>query len=134
MLFSELGLLKVGKATPWTVGSRVRDAGDKLRIRLLADSGAEVPITSDSEAWAIALFGGKNALWADGERVEHAAAGRLAHNVGARSVPYTEGKEWLHHSSTADVDWPTEFHRAVCDTLEFLGHERADAASPRRVR
>ena len=91
-LFPELGLLKVGKATPWTVRSRVKDAADKLRIRQ-ADSGAGRPITYEAIAWAIPLFGDENVLWAVSERVEHAAAGRLAYNVGATSVDHTEGKE-----------------------------------------
>ena len=31
--FPELGLLKVGRATPWTVRNRVRDAAEKIRVR-----------------------------------------------------------------------------------------------------
>jgi len=77
-LFPELGLLKVGKATPWTVRNRVKHAAAKLRIRQ-ADSGLERPITCEAIAWAIPLFGDNNVLWAVSERVEHAAAGRLAH-------------------------------------------------------
>ncbi len=107
-LFPELGLLKVGKATPWTVRNRVKDAADKVRIRQ-ADSGLERPITCEAIAWAIPLFGDENVLWAVSERVEHAAAGRLAHNVGATSVAHTEGKEWLRHDPIGDVDWPIEF-------------------------
>jgi hypothetical protein len=131
-LFPELGLLKVGKATPWTVRSRVKDAADKLRIRQ-ADSGAERPIHCEPIAWAIPLFGDQNVLWAVSERVEHAAAGRLAYNVGATSVDHTEGKEWLRHDPVAGVDWPTEFHRAVCETLAFFGHDEAKAGQPRRL-
>jgi hypothetical protein len=129
-LFPELGLLKVGKATPWTVRSRVKDAADKLRIRQ-ADSGVERPISSKAIAWAIPLFGDENVLWAVSERVEHAAAGRLAHNVGATSVDHTEGKEWLRHNLLGGVDWPTEFHRAVCETLAFFGHDEAHAGQSR---
>ncbi len=70
-------------------------------------------------------------LWAVSERVEHAAAGRLAHNVAARSVDHTEGKEWLRHEPIGDVDWPTEFHRAVRQTLALLGHDEANAGKPR---
>ena len=65
------------------------------------------------------------------ERVGHAGAGRLAYNVGATSVDLTEGKEWLRHDPLAAVDWPTEFHRAVCDTLAFFGHDKAKAGQPR---
>jgi hypothetical protein len=129
-LFPELGVLKVGKATPWTVRSRVNDAADKSRIRQ-ADSGVERPIRSEAVAWAIPLFGDENVLWAVSERVEHAAAGRLARNVGATSVAHTEGKEWLRHDRIGDVDWPTEFHRAVCETLAFFGHDEEDAGQPR---
>lgn len=130
-LFPELGVLKVGKATPWTVGDRVRDAAGKLRIRQ-ADSGRDLlPISCEARAWAVSL-GDENMLWAVSERVEHAAAGRLALNVGATSVPYTEGKEWLRHDRIGDIDWPIEFHRAICETLEFLGHE-AVADPPRSV-
>ncbi len=131
-LFPEPGLLKVAKASPWTVRARVRDAADKLRIRQ-ADSGVERPISCEAVAWAIPLFGDENVLWAVSERVEHAAAGRLAHNVGASSVDHTEGKECLRHDRIADVDWPTEFHRAVCETLAFLGHDEAAAGEPRPV-
>lgn len=131
-LFPDLGILKVGKATPWTVGSRVKDAAQKLRIRQ-ADSGIEHPISCEAVAWTIRLFGEENVLWAVSERVEHAAAGRLAHNVGASSVEYTEGKEWLRHDRIGDVDWPTEFHRAVYETLAFLGHDQANAGHPRPV-
>jgi hypothetical protein len=129
-LFPDLGVLKVGKATPWTVRSRVKDAADKSRIRQ-ADSGAERPISCEAVAWAIPLFGDENVLWAVSERVEHAAAGRLAHNVGATSVAHTEGKEWLRHDRIGEVDWSTEFHRAVCETLAFFGDEEADAGTPR---
>jgi hypothetical protein len=102
--FPEMGLLKVGKATPWTVRSRVKDAADKLRIRQ-TENGAERPITCKAVAWAIRLFGDENVVWAVSERVEHSAAGRLAYNVGATSVPHTEGKEWLRHNSIESVDW-----------------------------
>ncbi len=78
----ELRILKVGKATPWTVRDRVNDAADKLRIRR-RDNGTEQPITSEPVAWTIPLFGDRTVLWAVSERVEHAATGRLAHNVGA---------------------------------------------------
>ncbi|MGI8595546.1 MAG: hypothetical protein ACR2ML_14510 [Solirubrobacteraceae bacterium] len=131
-LFPELGLLKVGKATPWTVHNRVKDAADKLRIRQ-AYGGVERPITCEAIAWAVPLFGDENVLWAVSERVEHAAAGRLAHNVGATSVAYTEGKEWLRPDPIRDVDWPTQFHRAVCETLAFFGHDEANAGKPRRL-
>jgi hypothetical protein len=131
-LFPELGILKVGKATPWTVRSRVKDAADKLRVRQ-ADSEVERPITCDPIAWTIPLFGDENVLWGVSERVEHAAAGRLAHNVGATSVDHTEGKEWLRHDLIGAVDWPAEFHRAVRETLAFLGHDEDDAGQPRRL-
>jgi hypothetical protein len=65
------------------------------------------------------------------ERVEHAVAGRLAHNVRATSVDHTEGKEWLRRDPIGDVDWPTEFHRAVCETLAFFGQHEAGAGQPR---
>jgi hypothetical protein len=129
-LFPELGVLKVGKATPWTVRSRVKAATEKLRIRQ-TDTGVEHPITGEAIAWAIPLFGNENVLWAVSERVEHAAAGRLAHNVGASPVDYTEGKEWLRHDLVGDVDWPTEFYRAVCETLAVFGHDKARAGQPR---
>lgn len=82
-------------------------------------------------AWAVTLFGEENTLWAVSERVEHAAAGRLAHNVGAASVDHTEGKEWLRHDAVGDVDWKAELHRAVCETLTFFGHDESDAERPR---
>jgi hypothetical protein len=129
-LFPELGLIKVGKATPSTVRSRVRDAAGKLRIRQ-ADTGEELPIACEATAWAVQLFGDENVLWAVSERVEHAAAGRLARNVGATSVAHTEGKEWLRHDLVSDVDWPAELHRAVRETLTFLGHDEEDAGQPR---
>jgi hypothetical protein len=129
-VFTELGLIKVGKATPWTVRSRVNDAADKLRLRR-AETDSAPPVSAEPVAWAIRLFGDENVLWAVSERVEHAAAGRLAHNVRATSVAHTEGKEWLHHESIASVDWPTEFHRAVSETLAFFGHGEADAGHPR---
>ena len=132
MLFPELGLLKVGKATTWTLHNRVKDAADKLRIRQV-DSGVEHPMGSEAIAWAIALFGDENVLWAVSERVEHAAAGRLAHNVGATSVAHAEGKEWLRHDQIDGVDWPTAFHRAVCETLAFFGEDEANAGPPRRA-
>jgi len=127
-VFTELGILKVGKATPWTVRKRVNDAADRSRR---TGNGTEQPITSEPVAWAIPLFGDKTMLWAVTERVEHAAAGRLAHNVGATSVGHAEGKEWLRHDGIGDVDWPIEFHRAVCETLAFFGHHEADAGDPR---
>ena len=131
-VFTELGILKVGKATPWTVRERVNDAADKSRIRQ-TDNGTEQPITSEPVAWAIPLFGDKPVLWAVTERVEHATAGRLAHNVGAKSVGHAEGKEWLRHDGIGDIDWRIEFHRAVCQTLAFLGHHETDAGDPRLV-
>lgn len=131
-VFFELGILKVGKATPWTVGLRVRDAAGKLRLRQ-TDNGVERPITCEPTAWAVALFGGKPVLWSVSEWVEHAAAGRLAHNVGAKSVDHSEGKEWLRHETIREIDWPTEFHRAIRDTLEFLGDKEAEAGQPRLV-
>ena len=132
VVFAELGLLKVGKATPWTVRSRVKAAADKLRIRL-DDGRTEQPLIGEPTAWSVALFGKENALWAVSERVEHAAAGRLAHNVGAESVEHTEGKEWLRHSSVGDIDWPAEFHRAVSETLAFLGRAESEAGTPRHL-
>jgi hypothetical protein len=77
------------------------------------------------------MFGDENVLWAVSERVEHAGAGRLAHNVGATSVAHTEGKEWLRHDRVGDVDWSTEFHRTVCEALACFGHDEADAGPPR---
>jgi hypothetical protein len=82
-------------------------------------------------AWAISLFEGENKLWAVSERVEHAAAGRLAYNVGATEALHTEGKEWLRHDAPSNVDWQNEFQRAVRETLTFLGHDEATAGSPR---
>lgn len=131
-LFREIGLLKVGKATPWTVRSRIKDATDKVRIRQ-KDSDAERPIPSEPDAWSIPLFGDENVLWAVSERIEHAAAGRLAHNVGASSVDHTEGKEWLRHDAVDNVDWETEFSRALRETLDFLGHAEAAAGEPRTL-
>ena len=131
-LFPDLGRLKVGKATPWTVRGRVRDAAEKLRARQ-AEAGADTASAADPVAWSIALFGERNVLWAVSERVEHAAAGRLAHNVGADSVDHAEGKEWLCHVDASEVDWATEFHRAVRETLVFLGHAESDAGPPRSV-
>jgi hypothetical protein len=84
------------------VRARVRDAAAKLRIRQ-ADTGVERLIDCAAFAWSIELFGDENVLWAVSERVEHAAAGRLAHSVGAKSVAHTEGKEWLRHDSVGDV-------------------------------
>lgn len=130
-VFFELERLKVGKATPGTVGLRVRDAANKLRLRQ-AD-GVERPTTCEPTAWTVALFGGKPVLWSESEWVEHAAAGRLADNVGAKSVDRTEGKEWLRHETIREIDWRTEFHRAIRDTLEFLGHKEAEAGQPRLV-
>ena len=131
-VFHELGLLKVGKATPWTVRSRVTDAAEKLRIRQ-TETGTERPIACVPVAWAMTLFGDENTLWAVSERVEHAAAGRLAHNVRATSVDHAEGKEWLGFDATRDIDWEAEFHRAVCQTLTFFGHNESDAGRPRSV-
>jgi hypothetical protein len=65
------------------------------------------------------------------ERVEHSAAGRLAHNIGAAPVAHTMGKEWLRHETMSDVDWYAEFHRAVRETLVFFGHDAANASHPR---
>jgi len=86
-----------------------------------------------SVAWAMTLFGDENTPWAVSERVEHAAAGRLAHNVRATSVDHAEGKEWLGFDATRDVDWEAEFHRAVCQTLTFFGHNESDAGRPRSL-
>ena len=127
--FFEFGLIKVGKATPWTVRSRVREAAKKLRIRQ-TDTGSESPIACEPRAWAVTLFGDENTLWAVSERVEHAAAGRLAHNVGATSVDHTEGKEWLRHDAINEIDWEAELYRAVRETLTFLGHNESDAGRP----
>lgn len=129
-VFPDLGVLKVGKATPWTVRSRV--AADKLRIRQ-ADDSLERPIIRDRKAWFVPLFDEEAVLWSVSERVEHAAAGKLARNVRASSVDYTQGKEWLHHDNIGAVVWPTEFHRAVKETLVFLGHDEADAGCPQVV-
>ena len=82
-------------------------------------------------ALAISLFEGENKLWAVSERVEHAAAGRLAYNVGATEALHTEGKEWLRHEAMGEVDWEAEFHRAVSQTLRFFGHNESDAGRPR---
>lgn len=131
-VFFELGFLKVGKATPWTVESRVKDAAAKLRLRR-AEDGVEYPVNCEPMAWKVSLFGGESVLWSVSERVEHAAAGRLAYNVGAASVEHTHGKEWLSHRSIGDIDWRTEFHRAIGETLVFLGHDEAKAGEPRRV-
>lgn len=131
-VFFELKRLKVGKATPRTVGSRVKDAANKLRIRQL-DNGVERPVICQPTAWTVALFGGKPVSWSVSEWVEHAAAGRLADNVGATSVDRTEGKEWLRHETIREICWPTEFHRAIVEALEFLGHSEAEAGEPRRL-
>ena len=122
----------MGKALPWTVRSRVRVATEKTRIRQV-DTGAEVSVTAAPVAWEVPLFDGRPTLWAIAERVEHAVAGRLAFNIGADSVDHTEGKEWLRHSGIGSVDWGTELHRAVRDTMAFFGYSEADAGSPRRV-
>ncbi len=129
-LFPELGLLKIGKAAPWTVSNRVRDAAQKAQVRRV-DSDIHRSAAHEVVAWSISIFGEENVLWAVSERVEHAAAGRLAHIVDATSVPHTEGKEWLRHDLAADVDWPVAFHRAVRDTLIFFGHDEASASTPR---
>jgi hypothetical protein len=131
-VFPDAGVLKVGKATPWTVRSRIRDAADKLRIRQRAN-GATVPAAREPLAWAIPLFGDKNVPWAVSERVEHAAAGRLAHNVGATTVPHAQGKEWLQYEPQVALDWPPEFARAVRETLAFFGHNDTDAGDPRSI-
>jgi len=115
-VFVKFGIIKVGKATPWTVGSRVAAASDKLPIPR-ADDMSERPIIRNPEAWRVRLFGEKNVPWSVSERVEHAAAGRLAHNVGATPVDHTQGKEWLKHDDVGTIDWPNEFHRAVRETL-----------------
>jgi Cu/Ag efflux protein CusF len=65
--------------------------------------------------------------------VAHAAAGRLAYNVRASSVDHTQGKEWLRHDDIAAIDWPAEFHRAVRETLVFLGHDESEAGPPEPV-
>ena len=131
-LFPDTGRIKVGKATPWTVRGRVRDAAEKLRARQ-AEAGADGAVAAEPVAWSIALFGERPVLWAVSERVEHAAAGRLAHNVRANSVEHAEGKEWLGHDDASHVDWPTEFHRAVRETLVFLGYAESEAAPPRTI-
>lgn len=128
-VFGELGVLKIGKAAPWTVGSRITDATDKLRTRQ-ADGSLERPLALHRKAWFIALFGEENVLWSVSERVEHAAAGRLAHNLGATSVDHSQGKEWLSFDTTRTIDWAAEFHRAVRQTLAFLGHDEANAGPP----
>jgi len=131
-VFVEFGFIKVGKATPWTVGSRVAAAADKLWIPQ-ADDTSERPIIRNREAWFVQLFGEENVLWSVSERVEHAAAGRLAHNVRAAPVAHTQGKEWLKHDDIGAIDWPDEFHRAVRQTLTFLGHDQANAGLPQPV-
>lgn len=131
-VFPDSGVLKVGKALPWTVRNRVRDATEKTRIRQV-DTGAEFSVTAAPVAWEVPLFDGRPLLWAIAERVEHAAAGRLAYNVGADSVDHTEGKEWLRHGAISSVDWGNELHRAVRETMTFFGYIDADAGSPRRV-
>lgn len=131
-VFPGHGVLKVGKATPWTVRNRVSAAAGKLRIREAA-SGQQSSVAVGPTAWAIPLFGDSNVLWAVTERIEHAVAGRLAYNVGAASVDHNEGKEWLRHDAIEGVDWEVEFYRAACETLTFLGHRESDAGTPRRV-
>jgi hypothetical protein len=131
-IFPVLGLLKVGKATPWTVRERVKAATRKLRIHE-PETGVEHAVTSEPSAWAVPLFGDQNVLWGVSERVEHAAAGRLAYNVGARPVDHTQGKEWLRHEAIEEIRWADEFHRAVCETLAFLGHDETAAGKPRAI-
>jgi len=132
VVFPDAGLLKVGKATPWTVRSRVKAAADKLLVRE-TDSGIERPISGERLAWAVGLFDEEPVLWAVAERVEHAAAGRLALNVGCQSVDHTKGKEWLAFERIGEVDWPAEFHLAVVETLDFLGFEATAADDPRGI-
>ncbi len=118
VVFSDPAALEVGKAMPWTVGDRVRDAVTKAEARL-ADSGNEGPISF--EAWAVRPFGDHKVGWAEGERLEHAVAGRLARNVGATPAGHLEGKELFDYEALAEVDWTTEFDSAVRETLTFNG-------------
>ncbi len=131
-VFRELARLKVGKATPWTVSLRVANAAEKLWTRR-EDGSLGRPTTLERDAWFVPLFGDENVLWSVSERVEHAAAGKLAHNVRASSVDHTQGKEWLRHDDIAAIDWPAEFHRAVRETLVFLGHDESEAGPPEPV-
>lgn len=132
VVFPDAGLLKVGKATPWTVRGRVQAAAAKLLVRE-TDSGAEHPVAGARLAWAIGLFSEEPVLWAVAERVEHAAAGRLAANAGCGSVDHTKGKEWLACRQIRQIDWPAEFHRAVREALEFLGYPEGLADQPRII-
>jgi hypothetical protein len=132
VVFPDVGLLKVGKATPWTVHSRVKAAAAKLFVRE-TDSGIERPVAGERHAWAVGLFDEEPVLWAVAERVEHAAAGRLALNAGCGSVDHTKGKEWLACRQINEIDWPAELHRAVRETLEFLGYPEGLAGEPRVI-
>lgn len=129
-LFESAGLLKVGKTTPWDLSSRLRSATSELNRRRAELEPATVR-AARSGAWYIELA--EPMLWADSERIEHGSAGRLAHLTGAVSVKYEQGKEWLRHSAIEEVDWSTEFHRAVSETLAFFGRDAAEAATPMRA-
>jgi hypothetical protein len=61
-VFPDLGLIKLGKATPWTVRSRVKDAADKLRIRQ-AERAVKIPTSCEPFALSIQLFGDERVLW-----------------------------------------------------------------------
>ena len=128
VIFPHSGLIKLGKATTWGARGRITEArrhhdeNPAIRERLAGRDGT-------SDAYKLKLADGEPMLWADSERIEHAAAGRLAVLTDARSVAYEIGKEWLEHPAISTIDWPTAFHSAVSDTLEFLGRRRS-AAGP----
>ena len=124
VVFSPTGLIKLGKAVPWGVGTRVNEARKRhdenpaIRKRLEGRN-------STRNAYNLILADGDPLLWGECQQIEHAAAGRLAVITGARSSSFN--LEWLEHPAVSSVDWPKQFHHAVADALEFLGRTRSDA-------
>ena len=121
VIFPQSGLIKLGKSTTWGARGRITEArrhhdeSPAIRERLAGRDGT-------SDAYKLKLADGEPMLWAESERIEHAAAGRLAVLTDARSVAYEIGKEWLEHPAISTIDWSTAFHSAVSDTLdECLG-------------
>jgi hypothetical protein len=130
--FAAVNLLKVGKATPWTLGARVNDAKHELQQRQIRQ-GLE-PTTEEPRVWALALFGEQLVAWAVAERIEHATAGRLAHLTSAETVPHEQGKEWLAHPALGSVEWESCFRKAARETLTFFGEDEHQAGNPYVVR
>jgi hypothetical protein len=107
------GRIKIGKAA--RLDRRKCEGAVVARVNHAAHQVNE----STPEAWAIALA--EIMPWSESQQVEHAAAGKLAANIGANPRPHS--LDWLTYDRQG-IDWRSALCRAVRQTLAFLDREQ----------